>query len=457
MTPPAVRSTTRANAARPPRRQIALLRAGWTGFTLLVLTLFVASLPARYNELRHPAQESVRAALAHMGLSAQLYAAYNIAFAVAAAVGFFAVALLIFLRRSDDWMATFVSLTLVTFGAALPGTTYALVSGQPIWDIPFGFLQGIGWLFLLIFAYLFPDGRFVPSWTRPLSALWAIWVLGFFWFGHTLVAPRVWLFVLSFLIWVGWFGTGALAQVYRYAFVADPAQRQQTKWVMLGFLGAICGVLVVVVPGIVPLALHLPFEPGLSYQLAATAAVSLTALLIPASIGIAILRHQLYDIDLLINRALVYSTLTAILAMLFFGVVIGLQALVGAVNSGSSHSPVIIAASTLGTVALFTPLRRRIQIIIDRRFYRRKYDATKTVEAFGVTLRADTNLAQLSEQLVAVVHDTMQPSHVLLWLRPPRQALERSAQQTPGHVPPGVSGLGSATDPPSSEPFADGG
>jgi len=433
------------------------MRAVWTSLSLLVVALFVASLPARYYELLHPAQESVRVALAHMGLSAELYAAYNIAFEVAAAVGFFAVALLIFLRRSDDWMASFVSLTLVTFGAALPGTTYALVSGQPIWDIPFGFLQGIGWLFLLIFSYLFPDGRFVPSWTRPLAALWAVWVFGFFWFGHTLVAPHAWLFVLSFLTWVGWFGTGALAQLYRYAFVADPAQRQQTKWVMLGFLGAICGVLVVVVPGIFPLALHLPFEPGLGYQLAATAAVSLTALLIPASIGIAILRHRLYDIDLLINRALVYSTLTAILATLFFGVVIGLQALVGTVNSGSSHSPVIIAASTLGTVALFTPLRRRIQIIIDRRFYRRKYDATKTVEAFSVTLRTETNLAQLTEQLVAVVHATIQPSHVSLWLRPPRQAEERSAQQSLDHVPPGDSGLGSSADPPPSEPFADGG
>jgi hypothetical protein len=444
-----------ANAESASRRQIALMRAVWTSVSLVVVALFVASLPARYDELLHPAQESVRVALAHMGLSAQLYAAYNIAFEVAAAGGFFAVALLIFLRRSDDWMASFVSLTLVTFGAALPGTTYALVSGQPIWDIPFGFLQGIGWLFLLIFAYLFPDGRFVPSWTRPLSALWAVWVFGFFWFGHALVGPRVWLFVLSFLIWVAWFGTGAVAQIYRFAVVAGPAQRQQTKWVMLGFLGAICGVLVGVVPGIAPLALHLPFEPGLGYQLAATAVISLTALLIPASIGIAILRHRLYDIDLLINRALVYSTLTAILATLFFGVVIGLQALVGAVNSGSSHSPAIIAASTLGTVALFTPLRHRIQIIIDQRFYRRKYDATKTLEAFGATLRTETDLAQLTEQLVAVVHKTIQPSHVSLWLRPPRQAEERSAPQAPGQVPPDVPGLSSSTEAPTSEPLAD--
>jgi hypothetical protein len=431
------------------------MRAIWISLTLLVVILFVASLPARYDELLHPAQESIQAALAHTGLSADLYAGYNIAFEIAAAVGFFAIALLIFLRRSDDWMACYVSLTLVTFGAAIPGTTYALVSGQPIWDIPFGFLQGIGWLFLLIFAYLFPDGRFVPTWTRPLSALWAVWVLGFFWFGHTLVAPHVWLFVLSFLIWVGWFGTGALAQIYRFAFVADPTQRQQTKWVVLGFLGAICGVLVAVVPGIVPLALHRPFEPGLGYQLASTAVISLTALLIPASIGIAILRHQLYDIDLIINRTLVYSTLTAILATLYFGVVIGLQALVGAVNSGASQSPVIIAASTLGTVALFTPLRRHIQLSVDQRFYRRKYDATRTVEAFSSTLRTQTDLAQLTEQLVALVHETIQPSHVSLWLRPPRQAEERSIKQTPDHLPPGVSGRDRSTDLPLSEPLAD--
>ena len=142
---------------------------------------------------------------------------------------------------------------------------------------------------------------------------------------------------------------------------------------------------------------------------------------VPFVFGTAILRYGLWDIDVLINRTLVYGTLTAILALVYFGLVVGLQFLFRDLTSQVASSPLIIVGSTLAIAALFQPLRRRIQSAIDRRFYRRKYDAAKTLAHFSAILRDEVDLNQLSEQLVEVVEETMQPAHVSLWLRKPKK------------------------------------
>jgi hypothetical protein len=139
---------------------------------------------------------------------------------------------------------------------------------------------------------------------------------------------------------------------------------------------------------------------------------------IPIAIGIAILRYRLYDIDLLINRTLVYGSLTLMLALVYFGGVTATQAVFTALTRQEEQPQLAIVVSTLVIAALFTPLRRRIQAFIDRRFYRRKYDARKTLEAFSTKLRDETDLDALSGDLVGVVRQTMQPAHVSLWLRP---------------------------------------
>jgi hypothetical protein len=174
-------------------------------------------------------------------------------------------------------------------------------------------------------------------------------------------------------------------------------ERQQLKWFVYA---GVLSVGVVLVPSGASSLLQLLVLP-----------------LLPVAAGIAILRYRLYNIDLIINRTLVYGTLTASLVAVYVGSVVSLQELFRAFTGQQSQLAVV--ASTLGIAALFQPLRRRIQALIDRRFYRRKYDAAKTLEAFSARLRDETDLDRLGEELVLVVQDTMQPEHVSLWLRPP--------------------------------------
>jgi hypothetical protein len=184
---------------------------------------------------------------------------------------------------------------------------------------------------------------------------------------------------------------------------AGSEQRQQIKWLAYG--GA------VMVGGVCAGALAIPWNVPLSITI-----MSVSLLGLPLFTGIAIVRHHLYDIDILINRTLVYATLTATLTLVYFGGVAGLQRVLSPVMGEGNGLAVV--ASTLLIAALFNPLRRRIQAFIDRRFYRRKYDARKTLEGFSTKLREETDLKALNDELVNVVRATMQPAHVSLWVLP---------------------------------------
>jgi hypothetical protein len=188
---------------------------------------------------------------------------------------------------------------------------------------------------------------------------------------------------------------------------ADGIERQQIKWPAYIAVMAASGSLLT----------YTIAEAIGSRWLAWAGFVILIAAIVsfPISVGIAIVRYRLYEIDLIINRTLVYGSLTATLVALYFGVIVVLQRLF--IILTGQQSTLAVVASTLLIAALFTPLRRRIQSFIDRRFYRRKYDARKTLKTFSASLRNETDLKALSDELVAVVRETMQPSHVSLWLR----------------------------------------
>jgi len=210
--------------------------------------------------------------------------------------------------------------------------------------------------------------------------------------------------------------------------VSTPTQRQQTKWVVYGVtLG---------VGGFVLLILLRVFFPSLSptgslAALISRAAMNGLVLLLPFSIGVAVWRSRLWEIDRIINQTLVYATLTVTLALVYAALIIGLPLLVHELTGQIANSPLILVGSTLAIAALFQPLRKRIQQVIDRRFYRRKYDAARTLAAFSTTLRSEVDLNELSEQILAVVQETMQPAHISLWLRDPEPSRERNTRLLP--------------------------
>jgi len=209
---------------------------------------------------------------------------------------------------------------------------------------------------------------------------------------------------------------------------ATGVERQQIKWFAYAAVVTVsCTILAYIIPGVIDTPLW--FERvGFALNIAFIPAV-------PISIGIAILRYRLYEIDLIINRTLVYGSLTATLIALYFGVIVVLQRVFVALTG--QQSTLAVVASTLLIAALFNPLRRRIQSFIDRRFYRRKYDATKTIETFSAQLRDETDLEALSDDLVGVVKETMQPAHASLWLHPDPalkdKKMKRAAIRESGH------------------------
>jgi len=186
------------------------------------------------------------------------------------------------------------------------------------------------------------------------------------------------------------------------------AQRQQIKWLMLATLLA---------------ALMVFFEEITRIEVDTEVPFAVSIALFPVAIAVAIFRYRLYDIDVIINRALVYGALTASLVLVYFGSVVGLQYAFRAL--AGEDSQLVVVASTLAIAALFNPLRRRIQSFIDRRFYRHKYDAQKTLENFSARLRDETDLEQLNAELLSVVRKTMQPEHASLWLKPADREVER--------------------------------
>jgi hypothetical protein len=297
-------------------------------------------------------------------------------------------------------------------GPALLGKTAAWY-GDLSW-IPFILVPST---FLLL---LFPDGRLLSRRWRPVAWCAAGGIAGIF-VTQGLHAGRLEdhpelmnpygvegpvlepLMGLAFLVMAVAIAGSSASLIVRF-HRARGEQRQQIKW--LAFAGAVAAACVIV------------FTPlyDVVGEDVANAAMMLGALGLPLAAGVAILRYRLYDIDVVINRTLVYGALTATLAAAYLGCVLLLQPLL---NGVTGDSGLAVAVSTLAVAALFRPARERIQDMVDRRFYRRKYDAAQTLERFGAQLRDEVDLNALRAELHAVVAETMQPAHVSVWLRSP--------------------------------------
>lgn len=379
--PPTPRGATLAHPRFGGRTRTVAHVGWWFLFAVILVMIVVAIGPNQeaYTKLcdkvycagAQLSQLQMQSLLQHGGTPFG-YALYTVALNLLVSLAYVIVALVIFLRRGEDGMAYFVSITLLTFGGATEFLNI-LGSSSSIWAVPITGLQYIGSVLLMTFFYIFPNGRFVPHWARWIVVVWAIEQL------QEYLAPVLGLEALEFISDLSVFvflGAALLAQVYRYRRVSTGTERRQTKWVVLGVAGMVISYLV--------FYLIFFFQPELQNNiyvlLASQTFLYLGLMILPVSIGIAILRSRLWNIDFLLNRTLAYGILTAILAGVLAVSSDLTKRVFLALTGGSSELAPILA--TLIVVALFDPIKKQIQNFVDRHV---KY-ATGTLGAFGEEL-----------------------------------------------------------------------
>ncbi len=352
------------------------------------------------------------ASLQSDGLSLEQWALGNIAYRTVVVLVYCTIALLIFARKRDDRGALITSLFLVMFGT-LGGFGGFLAARFPEFNFWFSLIEYPAYVSLPLFFFSFPNGQIVPRIMWVFVVVWSFYFLvDFLVPGISRVGPYFELFAT--VAWLGMFGGGAASQIYRYLRVSNAEERRQTKWVVSGV--ATLFIVVIIAFEIPPYSQLL--NNAWSYsaqQLLAFAIVNLSTIVIPTTIGIAIFRYRLYEIDVIIRRTLIYGVLTALLAAVYLGSVVVLQQVFRGLTGQGSDLAIII--STLAIAALFVPLRNRVQRVIDHRFYRRKYNAGQVLATFAATVRDEVDLGRLTDELQSVVEDTMQPEHISLWLK----------------------------------------
>ena len=349
-------------------------------------------------------------------LSLNAYGWYVLVIYYLVLLTFLLVGVFIAWRRSSDWMALLTSATLITMGVRFGQTSayetaYNVLPGYD-WLVSFDQIIELGSVLgMLLLIYLFPDGRVIPrrlGWA--VAAILAVVIaIAFSPIDQTYMWPATVLGAVLLLV------GGITSQVYRYRRVSTPLQRQQTKWAVFGFL---------IYPLFVfTLGAFLAFLPSDQrhplWDLLYLHMTVLTLLLIPLTLSISILRYRLWDIDVIVRRTLIYGALSLTLGAIFLSSVALLQMAFSRVTG--ERSAVATVISTLLIAALFNPLRKRIQTDIDRRFYRRKYNAEQVIERFAAKARQETDLEQLTAELLAVVQETMQPQNVSLWMLPQKK------------------------------------
>jgi len=348
-------------------RILRVAQAAWILVAVLAFVLFVVSLPAFYTQTQsictgdacngiQVSPEQARSLAAH-GISLTSYAWYSVLVTILSTLIWFSVGWLIFWHKSEYWIALLVAIQAVTQGAT---TSIAALGSFPVLQYLSIWLLFLNQVLLFMVFALFPTGRFVPKWTRWLVLIWVAYTIVDF---HFPLQQVSWYPVFSFLFFIGFMGILVIAQIYRYHSVSTPAQRQQTKWIVFAIATIILAQLVLAVPGLFNPSL---LQPDSLYSLITSNIFLFVLLIAPVSIYIAIMRYSLYDIDVIINRSLVYGSLTVLLALIYFGLVIGLGSIVRLFTGQISQTPVVIVASTLAIFVLIRPLRHRIQKTIDR-------------------------------------------------------------------------------------------
>jgi signal transduction histidine kinase len=430
-----------ATSTRVRGRRLLLMRLGWTLLTVYNLAVFFVSIPVYYAQLfvlcTDPRQECSDGrlrpgnvqALHHLGISLSSYAAYALAISIVASSIFLIVGLVLFWRKSDDWMAVFASIVLIIFA----GIGDAPASG--IWqpDSPLNTLLlvlatlilGIGgYCGLGLFFSLFPTGRPVPHWAWTLVFLWLVqiipWALPPDSPYQILNWPRLLFAGEQLFLW----GTSMSVQIYRYTLVSDHVQRQQSKWLIFGFaLALLIDIPYYGLQGLFP-ALGAPDSP---YLLLYATVRELFLVFIPLAIGIAILRYRLWDIDLIINRTLVYGILTASVIGVYVLVVVYLGALLR-----TGNNPAISLLATAIVAVLFQPLRNLLQRGVNRLMYGERDDPYAVLARLGSRLEATLVPEKVLPTIVDTVAQALKLPYVAIALLPDQPLFTRTTLRTAG-------------------------
>lgn len=395
-----------------------LERLVWAATVTLSLVVFTVTIPIRYRQLVGVAAANAPY-LDALGLSEGFLVLYIATLDGVAIVTFCLIATVIVWRRSDDWLALLASALMLLVAVMLTRPVESMMAVNPVWRLPYVLTLALGMAAIMLFLYTFPDGRFVPAWSRGPAFISITWVINWFVLPSLLVQPMPWPPHLQ-PGWAvaGWLGSGIAMQIYRYRVASTAVQRQQTKWIIAGVAASAVGFLafLYVIPTLLPV-LQAPGVPHVLYILAGVPALYLALLLLPAAIGVSILRYRLWDISVIVNRTLVYGALTLVLTVVYLVSVLLLQPIFGAATGQSS--PLAMAVSTLATAVLFYPLRQRVQNIIDINLFPDRYIAARVLNTLSVTLRDEVDLSRIVRRLQDAANEVLRPVATTTWLGRP--------------------------------------
>jgi signal transduction histidine kinase len=346
--------------------------------TTFSIGLFLVALPLNYQALSHPS-DAISRGLVNFGLSLPFYALCSIAALVLLTGICWAIAVVIFWQKSDNGMALFVVLLLVTYAIVRPPVAQSVADTYPVWQFPILLVTAFNWAGFNLFFLLFPTGRFVPSWTRWLVPWTMVYALLWRLPQTSLFSPAQWPLPLLALTEFGGGSLYLFALIYRYWRVSDTVQRQQTKWVVFGIIVA------TLLTSTSDIAFFFPSfaSPGSLYDLFNNALYTLLSLIIPICFGIAILRYRLWDIDIIIKRTLVYGILTASIVGLYILVVVFLG---GLFHTGNNLVISLLATSLVAV--LFQPLREWLQRAVNRLLYGQRDEPYRVISQLGQRLEA---------------------------------------------------------------------
>lgn len=416
-------------------RQLYVARVVWLFIASALLGLFVVSIPTYVEHLRTtcidvycdtaPTPPPGAEALHELGITRGAYAAYYAVLDVIVVAVHVLMALVIFLRRSQERVALLGSFTLLAWGTVSASSAISsFVAVHQVGQAAFALTQFLSLALFALFLYLFPNGRFEPKWIKWLGlALIALFLPGFLWPG-SVIDYRQWPPILSAPLLLALLGSIIFVQVYRYRHTSDIRQRRQTKWVVYGIIAALTGFFVLVsLPSLLFPTLHK--ESSVLLNIVVNTGSTGFMLLIPFSIGVAILRHRLWDIDLIINRTLVYVTLTLTITGLYVLMVSGLGMLLSV-----QESFFVSLFATAVIAVLFAPLRQQLQRQVNRLLYGERDEPYTVMSRLGQRLEATLSPTAVLPTIVTTVREALNVPYVAIAVRSeqPGSALVSSSE-----------------------------